>query len=312
MAGNIPPSTNKRVWLSTLLSASLMVAACQKDASPPTDNKLTDTAEAVEGRADDDRAQTSQSTDETDDVSAEQKMSVVNLARYRWTLSAVKDARSHPLEALDTIKDQVTLLFNQYQGQNTLSYSVGCNTMSAVYQLEGHTLSTEESMSTKMLCDNLNEAENQLNQLMQGDSELKVTGESNPLLTQITSDNVTLMWRGRLTSQAKYNSKGETVFWAVNAQKVPCSANDSAHCLQVKPITYDDQGIKTGEGQWAPFAGEIDGYEHDGRHQEVLRLLRYPLKTGEVNTGEMATDSPAPSEKYAYVLDAVIESSVAQ
>jgi hypothetical protein len=111
-----------------------------------------------------------------------------------------------------------------------------------------------------------------------------------------------LVWEGRLTSQAKYNSKGETVFWAVSSKMIPCADNDSEMCLQVKPITYDDQGIKTSEGKWAVFTGEIDGYQHDGMHDEVLRLQRYPLDS----------DDSTEGEEYAYVLDAVIESAVAE
>ena len=73
-------------------------------------------------------------------------------------------------------------------------------------------------------------------------------------------------------------------------------------CLQVKPITYDDQGIKVSEGEWSAFTGEIDGYQHDGMHDEVLRLQRYELDSNESTEGE----------EYAYVLDAVIESAVAE
>ena len=73
-------------------------------------------------------------------------------------------------------------------------------------------------------------------------------------------------------------------------------------CLQVKPITYDDQGIKVSEGKWSAFTSEIDGYQPDGMHNEVLRLQRYQLDYNE----------SAEDEEYAYVLDAVIESAVAE
>lgn len=228
---------------------------------------------------------------------------IKDLARYRWTLLDIDDKSGGPvITMLVDIKEQVTLLFNQNQGQNTLNYSVGCNTISAVYQLQGQTLTTEESMSTKMLCEDLNKAENRLNTLMQGSSQLSLTEGENPVLTQVTSNAITLTWEGKLTSQAKYNSKGETVFWAVNAKKVACADDSSEMCLQVKPITYDDQGIKVSEGEWAAFTGEIDGYQHDGVHDEVLRLQRYELDSNESTEGE----------EYAYVLDAVIESAVAE
>ena len=285
----------------SILAASLALGACQKDAAP-TGGDAPDNTEA--GTVTDATLNTDTAPDTANDtkLTAEQEM-IKDLARYRWTLLDIDDKSGGPvITTLVDIKEQVTLLFNQNQGQNTLNYSVGCNTISAVYQLQGQTLTTEESMSTKMLCEDLNKAENRLNTLMQGSSQLSLTEGENPVLTQVTSNAITLTWEGKLTSQAKYNSKGETVFWAVNAQKVACADDSSEMCLQVKPITYDDQGIKVSEGEWAAFTGEIDGYQHDGMHDEVLRLQRYELDSNESTEGE----------EYAYVLDAVIESAVAE
>jgi len=285
----------------SILAASLALGACQKDAAP-TGGDAPDNTEA--GIATDATLNTDTASDTANDtkLTAEQEM-IKDLARYRWTLLDIDDKSGGPvITTLVDIKEQVTLLFNQNQGQNTLNYSVGCNTISAVYQLQGQTLTTEESMSTKMLCEDLNKAENRLNTLMQGSSQLSLTEGENPVLTQVTSNAITLTWEGKLTSQAKYNSKGETVFWAVNAKKVACADDSSEICLQVKPITYDDQGIKVSEGEWAAFTGEIDGYQHDGMHDEVLRLQRYELDSNESTEGE----------EYAYVLDAVIESAVAE
>lgn len=294
-------SFSRFALVPSILAASLALGACQKDAAP-TGGDAPDNTEA--GTVTDATLNTDTASDTANDtkLTAEQEM-IKDLARYRWTLLDVDDKSGGPvITTLVDIKEQVTLLFNQNQGQNTLNYSVGCNTISAVYQLQGQTLTTEESMSTKMLCEDLNKAENRLNTLMQGSSQLSLTEGENPVLTQVTSNAITLTWEGKLTSQAKYNSKGETVFWAVNAKKVACADDSSEMCLQVKPITYDDQGIKVSEGEWAAFTGEIDGYQHDGMHDEVLRLQRYELDSNESTEGE----------EYAYVLDAVIESAVAE
>ena len=294
-------SFSRFALVPSILAASLALGACQKDAAP-TGGDAPDNTEA--GTVTDATLNTDTAPDTANDtkLTAEQEM-IKELARYRWTLLDIDDKSGGPvITMLVDIKEQVTLLFNQNQGQNTLNYSVGCNTISAVYQLQGQTLTTEESMSTKMLCEDLNKAENRLNTLMQGSSQLSLTEGENPVLTQVTSNAITLTWEGKLTSQAKYNSKGETVFWAVNAKKVACADDSSEMCLQVKPITYDDQGIKVSEGEWAAFTGEIDGYQHDGMHDEVLRLQRYELDSNESTEGE----------EYAYVLDAVIESAVAE
>ena len=294
-------SFSRFALVPSILAASLALGACQKDAAP-TGGDAPDNTEA--GTVTDATLNTDTAPDTANDtkLTAEQEM-IKDLARYRWTLLDIDDKSGGPvITTLVDIKEQVTLLFNQNQGQNTLNYSVGCNTISAVYQLQGQTLTTEESMSTKMLCEDLNKAENRLNTLMQGSSQLSLTEGENPVLTQVNSNAITLTWEGKLTSQAKYNSKGETVFWAVNAKKVACADDSSEMCLQVKPITYDDQGIKVSEGEWSAFTGEIDGYQHDGMHDEVLRLQRYELDSNESTEGE----------EYAYVLDAVIESAVAE
>ena len=294
-------SFSRFALVPSILAASLALGACQKDAAP-TGGDAPDNTEA--GTLTDATLNTDAASDTSSDtkLTAEQEI-IKDLARYRWTLMDIDDKSGGPvITTLMDIKEQVMLLFSQNQGQNTLNYSVGCNTISAVYQLQGQTLTTEESMSTKMLCEDLNKAENRLNTLMQGSSQLSLTEGENPVLTQVTSNAITLTWQGKLTSQAKYNSKGETVFWAVNAKKVACADDSSEMCLQVKPITYDDQGIKVSEGEWAAFTGEIDGYQHDGMHDEVLRLQRYELDSNESTEGE----------EYAYVLDAVIESAVAE
>lgn len=297
--------------LPIVVAASLALSACQDPFSSP-EQDTEEGASTTHNKADnndvtvDANALIEELT--TEEISAEQEM-IVSLSNYHWTLLSATDSNARPLGTLMDIKDHVRLSFNQYQEQNTLSYSVGCNTTSASYQLQGSVLTIEDSMSTKMSCGNLDTAENDLITLMQGESQLVLTKDDQPILTQITSENTTLIWEGDLTAQAKYNSKGETVFWAVNAKMTPCETSSSQLCLQVKPINYDDQGIKSSEGEWAPFAGVIDGYQHDGKHNEVLRLQRYQLDTSE-RVGDSV--STASDEAYAYVLDAVIESSVAE
>ncbi|BFM03707.1 hypothetical protein Psyaliredsea_23540 [Psychrobacter alimentarius] len=297
-----------------MLVASLALGACQNSTST-NEKEKTEHAKAVDNEVM--ASDADETTDEpiTDNKSAEQAM-ISTLSDHRWTLISVMGNESQPLNELAAVKDEVRLSFNQYQGQNTLNYSVGCNTISANYQLQGSVLSVDDSMSTKMLCADLNAAENSLIDLMEGDSQIVVTKndasqEEQAVLTQLTNEETTLVWEGQLTDQAKYNSKGETVFWAVNAKKTSCNDTTSEMCLQVKPITYDNQGIKSSEGQWAPFAGVIDGYQPDGKHDEVLRIQRYAL---DADTNTVANDNllEAPSEAYAYVLDAVIESAVAE
>ena len=298
----------KSALLPSMLAISLALAGCQ-DSADSTDNNI-ETANATNADLENENT----TLDKAGKMSAEEQM-IANIARYRWTLTSAVSKDDKPLAVLMDVKDQIRLSFNQDNDDNTLSYTVGCNTISAEYELKDSTLAIEDGMSTKMSCGDLDKAENALMQLIQGYSQLTlvkdVESKDNslgdaPLLTQVTSNSDTLVWKGRLTPQAKYNSKGETLFWAVNAKMVPCAAGSSEMCMQVKPITYDNQGIKTSEGEWSAFNGEIEGYQYDGKHNEVLRIQRYSLND------DKGTKESTASEDYAYVLDAVIESSVAE
>lgn len=291
----------KMTLLSSLLVACLGLSACQNSSAPEAEKDNADIISA----ANSDDATADSATTETiaPEVSAEQSM-MNNLSRYRWTLVSAADDQEQPIGLLSTVKDKVTLIFND-QGEQTLNYSVGCNIMGASYQLKNDTLLVENSMGTKMLCKDLNAAENLLNELILGNSQLDLIEKDEPLLTQVTSNKSTLTWAGKMTAQAKYNTKGETIFWAVAAESKPCKDNNTQMCLQVKPVTYDEQGLKSSEGEWTEFAGTIDGYEYDGKHDEVLRLQRFKTDKDTVLVDNVDSN-------YAYVLDTVIESAVAE
>lgn len=294
--------TLKGVLLPSLLATSLTIMACNDTTKVQETELGTVTETSDSGVADN----TNQTTDMTTNTEPSESLMIDNLANYRWSLASAMDSDNQPITALTTIKEQVMLNFNN-QDKNTISYSVGCNTISANYELQEQkqVLSVKEGMSTKMSCGKLDTVENQLNELMQGDSTISLTTSETPSLTQVTSEAVTLVWTGKMTAQAKYNSKGDTVFWAIDAQTKPCADNKTQMCLQIKPITYDGQGIKTEEGKVVEFAGVIDGYEHDETHDQVLRLQRFKTDVDNVLVDNI-------DSKYAYVLDTIIESSVAK
>lgn len=300
--------------LSSVLVASLALSACEDTASSHeqgVEQSVQDANDEVKSSLMASTSPTDEST--TERLSTEQAM-IANLSKYRWTLISAVDEKNQPLSTLAADKNQIRLSFNQYQGQNTLSYSVGCNTISAMYQLQGSVITVEDNMSTKMSCGKLDVVENKLIALMQGDNQVTLaykdaSPEDKPLLTQRTNESTTLIWEGSLTPQAKYNSKGETVFWAVKDKMVPCKPSTAKMCLQVKPITYNDQGVKSSEGKWTIFDGVIEGYQHNDTNSEVLRLQRYQLDSIAA-VDDKATD--ASEDQYAYVLDAVIESSVTE
>lgn len=287
------------ILMPSLIVLGLALSACQK---PTTDDTATDQpkdSSAMNEPSDSADSDMTAMTQEGAKTAATNPV-IAELSRYRWSLVDAQDGSKRAINELIIIKDQVALNFNQYHGQDSLNYSVGCNVMSAGYQLQNDTLMVKDAMSTEMFCEDLDAAENKLSEFMQRENQIKLdsTNADSPTLTLTAQDGSALIWSGRLTAQAKYNSKGETVFWAIAADNKPCQADSSKECLQVKPITYNDEGIKTGEGDWTEFAGMIDGYQHDPDNDEVVRLQRY--KTD---------DKSAAKDGYAYVLDTVIEKS---
>ncbi len=225
-------------------------------------------------------------------------VSYETLSHYNWTLVSAVDRNNQSLPALSAIKDQVILQFGQQNGHNVTRYSVGCNNMVGQYTLSNNVLNIANVRQTMMGCGELSGAESLLNSLMQGSSQLTVQGTQEPVLTQITNDNATLVWKGVLTSQAKYNQQGDTVFWEVSHEAQLCSPASTKVCLKVRPVEYDNQGIKTGEGNWSIFGGVIDGYTHNDSADEVLRLKRYVVDPSDVK-----------GKQFAYVLDSVVETT---
>ncbi len=290
--------------LPSLLIGVLGLSACQDSSSTVEgdNSKVVDSNSESDGLSDTNTVNSISPVVADAPKSTEQQM-VDTLSHYRWTLANATGADAKPIDSLTSIKEQVTLIFTEYQGQNAVSYSVGCNTMNAAFQLQANTLISEDSMSTKMSCEDLNIAENQLDKLMKGESQLSMVNGESPMLTQKTSDSATLVWQGKMTAQAKYNNKGETVFWAVKADRKPCTGNSVQMCLQVQPVTYDERGIRISEGKFTEFNGVIDGYKHDNTSDEVLRLQRFKTDIDTVVVDNTESE-------YAYVLDTVIESSV--
>lgn len=231
-----------------------------------------------------------------DDISPESEIDIATLMKYNWTLVSAVDSSNLYLEPLSDITDQVTLSFGKLKGVDILKYSVGCNKVTGRLVLDANVLTVEENVSTKMYCEELDDAERLLNSAMEGDSQLSLKESVVPILTQIADDNTTLVWQGDMTAKAKYG-KGEIIFWAVSHDAEPCPDGTTKECLRIKPITYDKQGVKIAEGEWRLFSGEIEGFNHDERRDQILRLKRYTV-----------APSDTKGKKNVYILDTVVES----
>ncbi len=271
----------------TMVTGSLLLTGCQK-----TDS-LTSQSTAAQSNT---------------MINTENKLilNAATLADYHWQLLSAKDKQGEPLSALEAIKDQVRLKFYLQQSTQYASFTVGCNSMSGNFTISNQQLKIGDVMSTEMYCEDLDPAERLMAQLMPGNSKLKLSVENpskstttQPLLTQEFATGETLVWQGTATAEAKYQQQPDLVFWEVNHQLQDCPNPDQKTCLKVRPVYYDEQGIKKGVGDWDIFVDNIEGYNHDSSVDTVLRLKRFTVDPVEVK-----------GKQFVYVFDRIVESSV--
>lgn len=271
----------------TMVTGSLLLTGCQK-----TDS-LTSQSTAAQSNT---------------MINTENKLilNTATLADYHWQLLSAKDKQGEPLSALEAIKDQVRLKFYLQQSTQYASFTVGCNSMSGNFTISNQQLKIGDVMSTEMYCEDLDPAERLMAQLMPGNSKLKLSVENpsksaltQPLLTQEFATGETLVWQGTATAEAKYQQQPDLVFWEVNHQLQDCPNPNQKTCLKVRPVYYDEQGIKKGVGDWDIFVDNIEGYNHDSSVDTVLRLKRFTVDPVEVK-----------GKQFVYVFDRIIESSV--
>lgn len=271
----------------TMVTGSLLLTGCQKIDS------LTSQSTAAQSNT---------------MINTENKLilNAATLADYHWQLLSAKDKQGEPLSALEAIKDQVRLKFYLQQSTQYASFTVGCNSMSGNFTISNQQLKIGDVMSTEMYCEDLDPAERLMAQLMPGNSKLKLSVENpsksaltQPLLTQEFATGETLVWQGTATAEAKYQQQPDLVFWEVNHQLQDCPNPNQKTCLKVRPVYYDEQGIKKGVGDWDIFVDNIEGYNHDSSVDTVLRLKRFTVDPVEVK-----------GKQFVYVFDRIIESSV--
>ena len=271
----------------TMVTGSLLLTGCQKIDS------LTSQSTAAQSNT---------------MINTENKLilNTATLADYHWQLLSAKDKQGEPLSALEAIKDQVRLKFYLQQSTQYASFTVGCNSMSGNFTISNQQLKIGDVISTEMYCEDIDPAERLMAQLMPGNSKLKLSVEKSnksaptqPLLTQEFATGETLVWQGTATAEAKYQQQPDLVFWEVNHQLQDCPNPDQKTCLKVRPVYYDEQGIKKGVGDWDIFVDNIEGYNHDSSVDTVLRLKRFTVDPVEVK-----------GKQFVYVFDRIVESSV--
>lgn len=220
------------------------------------------------------------------------------LPAYHWELEEAKDryGYSNP-DLFGGSSEPFQLRFEN----SLISVSGACNRLSGPYSIKRNTLIIGDLMQTMMACEQplmLREAsiKDYLN------SQLTISLDAqvhSPRLTLTTGDGRSLMLNGSATPETRYGSSGEILYLEVQAQTAQCPHPliPDFECLQVRELTYDEQGLETSASDWTLLYQGIEGFDHQPGTRNVLRLKRYNI-----------ANPPADQAGVAYVLDMVVES----
>ena len=221
------------------------------------------------------------------------------LPGYHWQLTDAKGADGKRIDGLFVRADSpVQLDF----ADGRVSVSNTCNRMSGGFAQTGDTATLGPFASTLMACPNpaLAALDAEVGKRLEGELAVASTAGDVPQLVLTNAAGDRLVFHGAPTADTRFGGPGERVFLEVGPQTQPCSHPliPDKQCLQVREITFDENGLRTGEpGEWQNFFDEIEGYTHQPGVRNVLRIDRYTRK-----------DVPADASRYAYVLDMVVES----
>lgn len=208
-----------------------------------------------------------------------ESLSVKFLENYTWKIQDNK-------QKILTFKDE------------RLNINVGCNSMSTSYKLANATLETNLLISTMMFCDDESSKAEKDASAFFDKAKIKVSfvskDLSKPILKLSNEDGKSYKIYGDMTPEAKYGSKGETIFLEIAAKTKPCTGVAPQECLQVRYMENHD-GILKPKTDWEYFYSPIEGYEHSDKYEVILRIKRYKLK-----------NVPADRGAYVYVRDMVV------
>ncbi|MGY0633522.1 DUF4377 domain-containing protein [Luteimonas sp. A478] len=222
-----------------------------------------------------------------------------DLGAWHWRLTDAVDATGKRIDALFADPGQpLQLDFDE----GRVGISGGCNQMGGSYQYEGASLQVSQLVQTQMACAQpLMDQDAAISSLLQDDLVLATEDSDPPRMELTAADGSRLSFQGEPTADTRYGGPGERMFLEVAAQRQPCShplINDM-QCLQVRELSYDDAGLRSGEpGEWQPLYEEIEGYQHQPGIRNVVRVYRY-------NRDPV----PADASSIVYVHDMTVESS---
>lgn len=198
------------------------------------------------------------------------------LQDHRWTLVSAVGADNAPIAALFPAAGP-GFVFSFTQGR--LQVAGGCNGLRAGYQLspEG-VLGVSGGAATMMACEPaLMAADSAVAALLAKPLEVAVAQGPEPVLALLAESGEVLQLRGELTPEARFGAPS-IGFLEVGPQRLACDGATSPDglCLQVREINFDEQGLRTGTpGEFVPFAGVIEGYQHSAGTRNIIRVKRF-------------------------------------
>lgn len=218
----------------------------------------------------------------------QQQNAAQTLATYQWSNNSSNAAK--PL----------VLNFNT-DGQ--LAISTSCNNMSGTWQAQHNTLTVGSLAATQMACDEQSNAQEKRASTLFNQAKLPFVLNLNdigaPTLTLMSTTGEKIIFTGKMTPEAKYQSQAETIFLEVAPETKSCTGVAPQTCLQVREIKYDDKGLKTYQDQnWTLFYNTIEGFQPTANQRQIIRVKRYPIQ-----------NPAADQAKYAYIYDMTVESA---
>lgn len=264
------------IALTAIAASTLVLSACS---SPSTGANVSTSAPASAG------------------------VSSAVLTGHHWALQSATNVQGQRIDAFfPSPAKPMTLNF----AEGRVNIAGGCNLRGGAYRIDGGKLVVGPMPSTMMACEPpLMAADKSMANALAQPATITVQPGTPATLTLVTATNDKLVFTGTPTLASQHGAPTR-IFLEVAPQKVACNhpLMPNATCLRVRDVRYGENGVKTGEGEWRVFHGNIEGYEHREGTRNILRVNRYSL----ARNGQLPADAPS----HAYVLDMVVESELTQ
>lgn len=270
----------------------LTVACCSVLAACASNNGNT----PVDGRQDQSVSNTSAAPISMNDEST--------LQAYHWQLEAVSGADQAWYDSgKAALNAPVQLTF--HGKEQTVSVRGLCNTVNVAYSTSGQTISFKSGIRTMMACEDsrLMGLEDRLATALENVKTWQLSGSAAaPRLVLAFANGSQWSFKGVPTDETRFGSAAEQIFLEVAPNTRSCNDGLRARqCLEVRRVSFDENGLRQSAGPWELFYDEIEGFSHDPSLRTVLRVNRY-----------VRNNPPADASGYVYVLDMQVSAEIAR